>query len=120
MVSCSHVSAPIGTTTSSADFATQITEEGVETYDACILARVETLMHGGNREDTGGCAAQCIGGLCALSMRDLKMEDARSDLEGLDAVIDLLEQEFLLFNQRFECAFSFLQIVPLVQFAKLG
>jgi hypothetical protein len=67
---------PIGTTASSADFAAQIIEEGVDTYDAGILARVETLMHGRNREHPGSCAAQRIGGLRALSMRDLKMEDA--------------------------------------------
>ena len=62
---------PSGTTISSADFATQIAEEGIETHDACILARVETLMHGSNREDPGSRAAQRIGGLCALRMRDL-------------------------------------------------
>ena len=49
------------------------------------------------------------------------MEDARNDLEAvLNAVINLLEQEFLLLNQRFECAFGFLQLMPLVQLAKLG
>jgi hypothetical protein len=53
---------PIGTTTSSAEFATQIAEEGVETQDGCILARVETLMYGSNREDPGSRAAQRIGG----------------------------------------------------------
>jgi hypothetical protein len=39
---------PIGTTRSSTDFATQIAEEGVETHDACILTRVETLMDSRN------------------------------------------------------------------------
>ena len=61
----------VGTSISSADFATQIAEEGVETHDAGILTRVKTLVHGSNCEDPGGCAAQGIGGFRALRMRYL-------------------------------------------------
>jgi hypothetical protein len=57
---------PIGTTIGSADLATQIAAEGVETHDAYIFARVETFMHSRNREDPGSRAAQGVGGLCAL------------------------------------------------------
>ena len=59
---------PIGTTTGPADIVTQIAEERIETHDGCILARVQTLMHGCNSQDPGGGAAHRIGGLCALNV----------------------------------------------------
>ena len=67
----------IGAIASSADFAAQIAEESVETHDACILARVETLMYGSNRQDTGSCTAQ---GLCRAQTLRVATSGLKSSL----------------------------------------
>ena len=79
-------------------------------------------MDGSNRKDARSGIAHGIGSPSAVRyVRDLQLQDARDDLQAvLDAVIDLLEQEVLLLDLRFERPFGFLQLMPLVQFAKLG
>ena len=76
-------------------------------------------MHSSDGEDTGGGVANGIGSLRAVHVRYLQTKDARDDLQAvLDAVVNLLQQEFLLLHLRLERSFGLFELAAFVEVAK--
>ena len=108
------------TTAGPTNLAAEVVQECIKPHDGCILARVQTLVHGRDSQDAGGCVTHRVGSPCPLNIGKLQLKNAGDDLQAvLNAVVDLFQQELLLRQLNLKCAFCLLKFTPLVQFAKL-